>query len=61
MAEDTVREVGVTDALKEIDDDELKRRIVQAEQLLDRLYGEKQRRQRKPDTKEPSHKNYHGG
>jgi hypothetical protein len=51
----------VTDALKEIDDDELKRRIVQAEQLLDRLYGEKQRRQRKPDTKEPSHKNYHGG
>jgi hypothetical protein len=51
----------MTDVLKEITNDELKRRIAQAEQLLDRLYGEKYRRQREPVIDEHSHKNSHGG
>lgn len=41
----------MTDALHDIDDDELKRRIMHAEQLLDRLYSEKFRRTRDPVPK----------
>lgn len=43
----------MTDTLHEIPDDDLRRRIVQAENLLDQLYGEKFRRTReapKEDT-----------
>lgn len=45
----------MTDTLHEIADDELKRRIVQAENLLDRLYGEKFRRTREAPKEDPNY------